>query len=73
MLDGQPVKINNPIHARSLGISMIFQELSFVPEMTVAENIFLGRWPLDKFGRVDHEEMYRRTQALMEAYLRHHG
>ena len=66
LLDGQPVKINNPIHARSLGISMIFQELSFVPEMTVAENIFLGRWPVDKFGRVNHEEMYRRTQALME-------
>ena len=66
LLDGQPVKINNPIHARSLGISMIFQELSFVPEMTVAENIFLGRWPLDRFGRVDHEAMYRRTQALME-------
>ena len=66
LLDGQPVKINNPIHARSLGISMIFQELSFVPEMTVAENIFLGRWPVDRFGRVDHEEMYRRTQALME-------
>ena len=44
LLDGKPVKIDNPIHARSLGISMIFQELSFVPEMTVAENIFLGRF-----------------------------
>ena len=66
LLDGKPVKIDNPIHARSLGISMIFQELSFVPEMTVAENIFLGRWPIDKYHRVDHPEMYRRTQALME-------
>ena len=66
LLDGRPVKIDNPIHARSLGISMIFQELSFVPEMTVAENIFLGRWPMDKYHRVDHAEMYRRTQALME-------
>ena len=66
LLDGKPVKIDNPIHARSLGISMIFQELSFVPEMTVAENIFLGRWPMDRFHRVDHQEMYRQTQALME-------
>ena len=66
LLDGQPVKIENPIHARSLGISMIFQELSFVPEMTVAENIFLGRWPLDKYHRVDYAEMNRQTQALME-------
>ncbi len=66
LLDGQPVKIDNPIHARSLGISMIFQELSFVPEMTVAENIFLGRWPMDRFHRVDKAEMFRQTQALME-------
>ena len=45
---------------------MIFQELSFVPEMTVAENIFLGRWPLDRFRRVDKAEMYRQTQALLD-------
>ena len=66
LLDGQPVKIENPIHARSLGISMIFQELSYVPEMTVAENIFLGRWPMDRFHRVDRAEMYKQAQALMD-------
>ena len=66
LLDGKPVKIDNPIHARSLGISMIFQELSFVPEMTVAENIFLGRWPLDRFHRVDRAAMYKQTQELMD-------
>ena len=66
LLDGQPVKIENPIHARSLGISMIFQELSYVPEMTVAENIFLGRWPMDRLHRVDRGEMYKQAQALME-------
>ena len=66
LLDGVPVKIDNPIHARSLGISMIFQELSYVPEMTVAENIFLGRWPTDRFHRVDHAQMYRQAQELMD-------
>ena len=64
-LDGKPVVVENPIHARALGISMIFQELSFVPELTVAENIFLGRWPTDRLGRVDHREMRRRTLELL--------
>jgi len=65
-LDGKSVTIENPIHARALGISMIFQELSYVPEMTVAENIFLGRWPTDRLGRVDRREMRRRTQELLD-------
>ncbi len=73
LLDGQPVKIQNPIHARSLGISMVFQELSYVPEMTVAENIFLGRWPLDKLHRIDRAEMYRRAQALLDSQGLHYS
>ena len=73
ILDGTPVKIENPIHARSLGISMIFQELSYVPEMTVAENIFLGRWPLDKFRRVDRGEMFRRAQELLDSQGLHYS
>jgi len=66
-LDGKPVSIQNPIHARSLGISMIFQELNFVPEMSVAENIFLGRWPLKRFRQVDHRAMRKQAAALLEA------
>lgn len=73
ILDGNPVKIENPIHARSLGISMIFQELSYVPEMTVAENIFLGRWPLDKFHRVNKAEMYRKAQELLDRQGLHYS
>ena len=45
-IDGKPVQIKNPIQARKLGISMIFQELNYVPEMTVEESLFLGDWPL---------------------------
>jgi len=67
LLDGKEVTIENPIHARSLGIAMIFQELSYVPEMTVAENIFLGRWPRTKLGTVDHRAMRTRTAALLKA------
>ncbi|MDO4548081.1 MAG: sugar ABC transporter ATP-binding protein [Clostridia bacterium] len=66
LLDGKPVTIANPIHARGLGISMIFQELSYVPELTVAENIFLGRWPTDRFKRVDFSTMRKKTKELLE-------
>ena len=52
-IDEQPVKIKDPIKARALGIAMIAQELNYVPEMSVEENIFLGRLPVDKLGRVD--------------------
>ena len=64
-LDGKPVRIENPIHARNMGISMIFQELSYVPEMTVEENIFLGNWPINRFGRIDWKQVRTRTRELL--------
>ncbi|AEV29546.1 ABC-type sugar transport system, ATPase component [Sphaerochaeta pleomorpha str. Grapes] len=46
IFDGKPYKATSPTQARALGISMIFQELNFVPQLTVAENIYLGREPM---------------------------
>jgi ABC-type sugar transport system ATPase subunit len=43
--DGQPVRLSSPLRARGLGIATVFQEFSLVPGLTVAENIYLGRWP----------------------------
>ena len=51
-----------------LGISMIHQELSPVPEMTVAENIWLGREPLTKFGLISRREMKRATLELFDRW-----
>ncbi len=73
LIDGRQVQISNPIHARSLGISMIFQELNFVPELSVAENIFLGRWPRTRLGAVDREAMRRQARALLEQEGLHYG
>jgi ABC-type sugar transport system ATPase subunit len=42
--EGKPVRLDNTLAARALGIATVFQEFSLVPHMTVAENIFLGRW-----------------------------
>lgn len=66
-IDEQPVKIGSPIQARSLGISMIFQELNYVPEMTVEENLFLGNLPGKRFGNVDWKEVRRRTTELLKS------
>lgn len=66
-IDEKPVRINNPIQARNLGISMIFQELNYVPEMTVEENIFLGNLPVNKYGKVNWKEVRQRTKELLAA------
>ncbi|MBL8765494.1 MAG: sugar ABC transporter ATP-binding protein, partial [Phycisphaerae bacterium] len=42
---GQPVAIDGPLSAKRLGIAVIYQELSLSPNLTVAENIYLGREP----------------------------
>jgi ABC-type sugar transport system ATPase subunit len=52
-LNGQPVTIRSPREAWRLGISTVYQETSLVPELTVAENLFLGREPASRIGRID--------------------
>ena len=66
-IDEKPVKINNPIQARKLGISMIFQEMNYVPEMTVEENLFLGNLPVNKFDKVNWKEVRQRTKELLKS------
>jgi ribose transport system ATP-binding protein len=50
---GQPVNFNSARQSIDAGISIIHQELNLIPEMTVGENIFLGREPTDRFGRIN--------------------
>src|SRR6476660_5453375 len=45
-MDGRPMAVRNPHDAQAFGISTIYQEFTLAPDMTVAENIFLGREPL---------------------------
>ena len=66
LMDGKEVKIHNPIEARKLGISMIFQELNYIPEITVEQNLFLGCEPVNKLGAVDWKEIRKRTVELMK-------
>lgn len=56
-IEGVPVIIRDPVHARNLGISIIYQELSMVENLTVAENIFLAREPLNWAGFINKRKM----------------
>jgi inositol transport system ATP-binding protein len=63
-LDGAEVQIPDSSTALKLGIAMIHQELSAVPEMTVAENVYLGREPLNRFRLVDKRRMIADARAV---------
>lgn len=65
-LEGRPVQLPSPREALAHGIAMIHQELNLMPSMSVAENIWIGREPVNAFGVVSHRQLHRRTQALLE-------
>ncbi|AWV21271.1 Ribose transport ATP-binding protein rbsA [Roseomonas mucosa] len=65
LIDGQPVSIADPIAARRLGIAIIYQELALAPNLTVAENIYLGREP-SRAGRIDRRAMREGCRAVLE-------
>ena len=63
---GERVEIESPIRAGELGISMIFQELNYMPEMSIEESLFVGRWPKKAFGRIDWKTIREKTLQLLE-------
>jgi ribose transport system ATP-binding protein len=62
LLDGRPVSLSSPQAALGLGIAMVYQELSGVGQLSVAENLFLGRQPTTRLGRIDWGSMRRRAR-----------
>jgi inositol transport system ATP-binding protein len=65
LVNGRPTVMRDPLAARAHGIAMIFQELNFVPELTVEQNLFLGREPVNRFGKIDWRRIRRETAALL--------
>lgn len=66
-IDGKKAEINNVFDSHKNGIAIIHQELVLVPHMTVAENIFLGREPMNGF-LVNRAKMNEDTEKLLKAY-----
>ena len=62
---GKPVRYNSPIEAKNDGVVLIFQELSLVMELTVAENLYLGSLP-KKGGRIDWKKMNAAAQKVLD-------
>jgi ABC-type sugar transport system ATPase subunit len=65
VLEGKPVSFANTRQAQAAGISILFQELNLVPDLSIAENIFIGREPLNRFGLVDYPRLNRDAAALL--------
>ena len=63
-LGGEPVRFTGPLQAQQAGISTVYQEVNLCPNLSVAENIFIGREPR-KLGRIQWSEMRRRAQTLL--------
>jgi ABC-type sugar transport system ATPase subunit len=64
-LDSRRVDVATPYEAQKLGISTIHQELNLVPDMSVAENIFLGREPTGRLGYIDFSQMYANARVVL--------
>ena len=66
-LEGKPVRPKNTAHAQELGIGTVYQEVNLLPNMSVADNLFIGREPR-RFGLLHRKEMEQRAARLMESY-----
>jgi ribose transport system ATP-binding protein len=66
ILNGQEVSFANPKEAQNSGIAVIHQELNLIPYLSVAENVFLGREFINRFGLIDYKKMYGETHKLLE-------
>lgn len=64
--NGQSVRYTHPGEAQGQGITIIHQELFLIPELNIAENIFLGREPLTKLGLIDFRRMEADTIAMLK-------
>jgi rhamnose transport system ATP-binding protein len=66
LVDGEPVDFHSPISARDAGIAVIYQEPTLFPDLSVAENVVMGRHPLGAGRRIDRGAMGRQVQELLD-------
>jgi ribose transport system ATP-binding protein len=64
----EPVTYTNPMSAQKAGIMAVYQELSLIPSLTVAQNIWLANEPKNKFGAIDDRTMNEKTAALLTLF-----
>ena len=64
LINGQPSVVRSPADAARQGIVAVFQELSLMPHLTVAENIYITDPPRNRLGLIDHQQLVKRTQQF---------
>ena len=67
--EGQEVQIKGPLDALNRGIAMVHQELQPIPERSIGENIYVGRYPTKKYGPItviDHDKMYEDAAKVLK-------
>ena len=65
-IEGNPVVLKSPTDALKFGVSVIYQELNYLNNLSIAENIFLGRIPKKISGQVNWKELKQKTKKLLE-------
>ncbi len=65
LLEGRAIRPDSPMAAQRLGISTVYQEINLCPNLSVAENVFIGRQPI-KAGRIDWKELNRRADESLK-------
>lgn len=70
-LDDKIVRFDNTREAEEAGIGIIHQELNLLPDLSVAENIFLDRHPLNKFGGIKWEQLYNNAEKVLSRLNMH--
>jgi len=68
VIDGKEVIFNSPQDAIRAGVSMVFQELSLVKSLSVAENLFANRQPIGRFNNIKWRELYQETECFLRRF-----
>ncbi|WP_442574553.1 sugar ABC transporter ATP-binding protein [Microbacterium sp. F51-2R] len=64
LLDGESVDFSSTAQSKAAGIAVIYQEPTLFPDLSVTENIFMGRQPANRFGRIDRKAMRQEAAAI---------
>jgi len=64
LLEGKPIRPDSPLAAQKLGINTVYQEVNLCPNLSVAENIFIGKQPM-KMGRIDWSKLNKKSEGLL--------
>jgi rhamnose transport system ATP-binding protein len=66
LVDGEPVEFHGPADARDAGVAVIYQEPTLFPDLSVAENVMMGRQPLTGGRRIDRRALHDQVQGLLD-------